>query len=75
MGGGLDTLRHSYLLEDVMTYLPNYQGLHTDPITGRDIANPCWNGIHESDGLGREDECANANCQCGCHEPIDRTAK
>jgi hypothetical protein len=47
-----------------------YSGLKLDPITGREIAQPCWNGTHEDPDVGREGECEEYLCGCGCHDPI-----
>jgi hypothetical protein len=47
-----------------------FKGLKLDPITGRDIAWPCWNGFHE-DEAGSSGECDNEKCKCGCHAAIE----
>jgi hypothetical protein len=48
-----------------------YPGLRPDPITGRLLAGPCWNGFHEDDGTDHRDgsavQCKREGCGCGCH--------
>lgn len=50
----------------------NFKGTMTDPITGREISNLCWNQVHQQHEIDDANlECEDVDCKCLCHERED----